>query len=187
MIRRILLVAVAAAAVVLVPSVAMAYNAPGYSSSVSDSTPVAGQSVTITVQANPNEAIRLVVTSPDGVKTFNGTANASGVATFTFAAPAEGTTTIQAFNAAGKLVSDQTLNVAAAGNNGGNNGDNGDNLSPTGPTDNTGNNTGNNNGDQLSDTGFNGMGLAAGGGALVLAGAGAVVVAKRRRSAHVAA
>ena len=165
MIRRFALVAAAAAALVLVPSVAMAYDAPGYSSSVSDSTPVAGHPITVTVHGLPNEMIKLVVTSANGgVQTYSKRANANGEVKFTFKSAA-GTTTLQAYNAAGQLVSDQTLTAGETGVNVGAPGN------------------GNGGGGKLSDTGFNGTGLAVGGGVLVFAGTGAVVVAKRRRSA----
>lgn len=155
MIRRSILVTAAAVALILAPSAAMAYDAPGYGSSVSDSTPVAGQSITVTVTGLPNEMIKLVVTSASGVQTYSKRTNSDGKVTFTFTAGAAGIITVQAFNAAGKMVSDQTITVLAAS------------------------------GEKLSDTGFDGMGLAAGGGGLVLLGAGAVLVARRRRSAQV--
>jgi hypothetical protein len=62
MIRRAILVAAAAVAVILVPSAAMAYNAPGFSSSVSDATPAVGQSVTVIINggaASANQVITL--------------------------------------------------------------------------------------------------------------------------------
>lgn len=163
MIRRAVLVAAAAAALVLAPSAALAYNAPGFSSSVSDSTPAVGQSTTVTVQgglANANKVITLVVKSGATTKTFSATANASGVATFTFTLGVAGNYTVQAFSAAGALVSDQVLTVAAG-------------AAAAAP------------GGKLSATGFDGLPLAVGGGALVLAGAGAVVIARRRKTVQV--
>ena len=165
MIRRAVLVAAAAVAIILTPSVAMAYDAPGFSSSVSDSTPAIGQPVTVTVSgglANANQVITLVITSGTSTRSLTATANASGVASFTFTLSAAGTYTVQALNAAGALVSDQVLTVAAA--------------APAAAA-----------GGALSFTGFDGMGLAVGGGVLVLVGSGAVVVARRRRSAQVPA
>ena len=81
MIRRAILVAAAAAALILAPSAAMAYEAPGFGSSVSDSTPGVGQSVTVTINggvANANKVITLAITGA-GTKTLNATAKASGV------------------------------------------------------------------------------------------------------------
>ena len=167
MIRRILLVAAAAVALILAPSVAMAagYHAPGFSTSVSDSTPAIGHPVTVTINggaANAGQMIRLVITSDAGVTmSFSKRANANGVVKFTFKLSAAGTYKVEAFNAAGALVSTQVLTVASQAN------------SPFSP--------------KLSQTGFDGGPLAVGGGVLVLVGAGAVVVARRRRSAQVPA
>ena len=167
MIRRIVLVAAAAVALVLTPSIAMAYDAPGFSSSVSDSTPAIGASTTLTVRggmANANKMITLVIAPKAGTQgrtqSFTQRANAAGDVTFTFTLNTAGSYTAQAKNAAGALVSDQELTVG---------GTTGTTGAPTG--------------DKLSDTGFNGTNLALGGGLLVLVGASAVVVARRRRSA----
>jgi hypothetical protein len=165
MIRRAILVAAAAVAVILVPSVAMAYNAPGFSSSVSDATPAVGQSVTVVINggaANANQVITLTVAGAS-TKTLTATANASGAATFTFTLSAAGVYTLTATNASGAVISTQTVTVhavsaAAAPATGG-----------------------------LAFTGFEGTGLAVGGGLLVLTGAGVVLVARRRKSAQVPA
>lgn len=173
MIRRAVLVAAAAVAVILTPSVAMAYNAPGFTSTVSDSTPALGAPVTVvisgadakapvnlTITSNPasisNEAIQIA-----GTKSLTKAANTSGVATFTVTLTAAGTYSLVASKAAGAVMSTQTLTVAGAA------------AAPLPAA------TG-----ALSFTGFDGMGLAVGGGALVLAGAGVVLVARRRRSAQ---
>jgi hypothetical protein len=168
MIRRVLLVAAAAVALILAPSVAMAaYNAPGFGSSVSDSTPAIGHPVTVTINggaANAGQMIKLVITSDAGTTmSFSKRANANGVVKFTFKLSAAGTYKVEAFNAAGALVSDQVLTVASQAAS----------AVPSSK--------------QLSSTGFDGMPLAVGGGVLVLVGAGAVVVARRRRSAQVPA
>ena len=164
MIRRALLVAAAAVALILVPSVAMAdYEAPGFTSSVSDSTPAVGQSITVTINggaANANKVITLASTCLS-TSPLTATANASGVASFTFTLSAAGVYTLTATNASGAVVSTQTITahaVSAAG------------VAPSG---------------QLSFTGFDSLPLAVGGGVLVLAGAGAVLVARRRKSAQV--
>ena len=68
-------------------------------------------------------------------------ADANGVVTFSVTLNAAGTYTVQAFNAAGALVGDQVLTVSAVGAAAG---------------------------AELSDTCFDGMGLAVGAGALVL-------------------
>jgi hypothetical protein len=166
MIRRALLVAAAAVALILAPSVAMAYNAPGFGSSVSDSTPAIGSPTTVTIRggaANAGQVIKLVITSSASTRSMSKTADASGVAAFTFTLTAAGTYKVEAFNAAGALVSDQVLTVASLAAS----------AVPSSK--------------QLSSTGFDSMPLAVGGGVLVLVGAGAVVVARRRRSAQLAA
>src|SRR6187549_3609668 len=71
MIRRALLSTAAAVALILTPSVAMAsgYNAPGFSSSVSDATPAIGHPVTVSIrggEANARQIIKLVVTPVAG-------------------------------------------------------------------------------------------------------------------------
>jgi LPXTG-motif cell wall-anchored protein len=176
MIRRAVLVAAAAAALIFAPTAAMAaYDAPDFSASVSDSTPAVGQSVTLTVMggmANANQPMRLVLTSGStSPRTLNATANASGVATFTFTLGSAGTFTARVFNAAGALVSDQTLTVTAASAASGGAAGAADAVS----------------GANLAKTGSDSMGLALGGGVLVLAGSGAVLVARRRRASQVPA
>ena len=53
MIRRAVLAAAAAVALILTPSVAMAYQATGFTCTVSDSTPTVGDSVTVVCSAPP--------------------------------------------------------------------------------------------------------------------------------------
>ena len=164
----------------------MAYNAPGYSSSVSDSTPTIGHPVTMTVRGgrvNAGQLVKFVITSRSGVsKTVYKRANANGTVRFTFKLGAAGTYTVQAFNKAGGLLSDQVLTVARQGGQG---------HHHPGHGHNPGND--NNHGDKraaaasspLNLAGLNGASLAAGGGALLIPGAGAVLIARRRRSAKV--
>jgi len=88
MIRRAILVVAAAVALILVPSAAMAYRAPGFSISVSDSTPAAGVPFTAVITgAEPGSVVTLPITGVAG-QTLTATANASGVATFAVAAAA---------------------------------------------------------------------------------------------------
>jgi len=96
-------------------------------------------------------------------RAFTKTASASGVAAFTVTLSAAGTYTLTATNAASAVLGTQTVTVAAAA------------AAPAAA------------GTGLARTGFDALPLAAGGGILVPLGAGAVVVAKRRKSAHVAA
>ena len=178
MIRRAVLVAaaaVAALALILVPSAAMAYNAPGFTSTVSDPSPAVGQPNSVVISgADANSPVTLTITSDPatlsndsiqiaGTKSLTKTANASGVATFSVTLNASGNFAVVATNAAGAVISTLTLSAHAAGAAAG---------------------TG---GAVLSSTGFDGMPLAVGGGVLVLVGAGAVLVARRRQSAQVPA
>ena len=175
MFRRITLVAVAAAALALAPSAAMAYDAPGYGSTTTDSTPASGSPTTVTVTGvAANAPVTLSITSTPasisgnditiaGTKSEINNANASGVATFTVTLSAPGSYALEASTGTPSVVvSTQVLTVAAVG-------------APAAG------------GAELSDTGFDGMGLAVGAGALVLAGAGAVFFAKRRQTAKISA
>lgn len=168
MIRRKVLIVAAAAALVLAPSAAFGYGATDYTNkgTVSDSTPAAGESFSVTVQGPANAGVTLTVTSnpaslPDsaitiaGTKSLTKTTNASGVAVFTVTLAQAGTYTVVAADAAsGAVLSTQSLTVAAA----------------AGGT-----------AAALPTTGSDALPLGLGAGALVLAGAGAVVVARRRR------
>ena len=170
MIRRALLVAAAAVALILAPSTAMAYTAPGFNCTLSDSTPNLGTPVTMTCTgAAPGEVLTLTVTRTPaanfGTKVLTATANASGVATFTVTFSPAGSYSLVVKGASGTVISTQTvkvLGVSAA-------------AAPAAT------------GTGLARTGFDAMPLAAGGGILVLLGAGAVLVARRRKSARVAA
>src|SRR5665647_996216 len=96
MIRRIIMVAAAAVALILVPSAAMAdgeYEAPGINFTVSDSTPTVGVPFTATVLgAAANTVVTLTVECQNaGVKTLTDTASASGVASFSVTLTGAGT------------------------------------------------------------------------------------------------
>ena len=185
MIRRAFLATAAAVALILTPSVAMAYNAPGFSSSVSDSTPTIGHPVTVTIRggvANARQMVKLVITPVAGPRgphkkanVLYKRANANGVVKFTFKLNTLGTYKVEAFNKAGGLLSDQTLTVVRSGGHGNANGNGrGDKRAASAAS-------------QISFAGLDGVGLAAGGGALLIPGAGAMLIAKRRRSAKVPA
>jgi hypothetical protein len=169
MIRRTLLSISAAIALVAVPAAAMAYDAPGYSSTVSDPTPAVGQAFTVTTTGAPAGAnLTLTITSNPasisndaieiaGTKALAKTANASGTATWSVTLSAAGTYTLAVTDASGALLGDETVVVAAAGG------------VPS----------------ALSSTGFDPLGLAAGAVALMAAGGVAVFFARRRQMAHV--
>ena len=191
MFRRAVLVAAAAAlALFFAPSAAMAaYNAPGFAATVSNPSPATGQPVTVTLTgAKANEAITLTVT-PDSASVRSGAiqidgtvttsltknANASGVASFTVTLASAGSFTLTFTNASGAVLSTQTLTAHAVGGASGAGGASGVVA---------GGASGAGAGGQLSRTGFEGTGIAVGGGLLVLAGAGAMVLARRRKTAH---
>ncbi len=186
MIRRTALVSAAAAALVLVPSAAFAYDAPGFSSDVSDPTPAAGEALVLTVDGDSaiaGKTVVLTVTSSPasipssaieiaGVASASKVANEAGVAKFDVTLNQPGTYSAVA-TVDGQAVSTFELPVAAAAAAG---------TSNSGTTTASGAKA---SGGALAATGFDGAGLATGAGALVLAGAGAVMVAKRRQSAAV--
>jgi hypothetical protein len=172
-IRRSAIVSAAAATLVLVPTAAFAYDAPGFSSTVSDPTPAAGTPILLTVDGDSdiaNEEVLLTVTSTPasmpnsaiqiaGTATASKVANASGDVQFSVTLSQAGTYSAVA-TVDGAAVSTMDLSVAAASK-----------AAPSGKA--------------LAETGFDGAGLAAGAGALVVAGAGAVLIAKRRQSAAI--
>lgn len=164
--RRTLLSTAGALTLVALPSVAMAYDAPGYGTTVTDATPasgqaftlttdgpnsVAGQQLTLTITSNPasigNDRIQVA-----GTKALPKTATASGDASWTVTLSAAGTYTLRVTDASGALLGDESVTVAAAP------------------------------GSELSETGFNAVELGLGAGALILAGGAAVVVARRRQA-----
>jgi hypothetical protein len=186
-IRRSAIVSAAAATLVLVPTAAFAYDAPGFSSTVSDPTPAAGTPILLTVDGDSdiaNKEVLLTVTStpasmPNSAIQIAGTATKTKVAdatgsvgvsvtlsesgTYTAVASVDGETVstfelpVGAAAAAATTAAAATPAAKAAAATGG----------------------------ALAATGFDGAGLATGAGALVVAGAGAVLVAKRRQSATV--
>ena len=175
MIVRTALVTAAAAALDLVPTSAMAYDAPGYGSTISDPGPRVGRALAFSINGNPKiggKSVLLTVTSrpatlPNQVIEIAGTATTSKVAdangdvSFSVTMTQPGTYDLVA-TVDGAAVSTQALAVTPA-------------SSTTAS------------GGALAATGFDGAGLVTGAGALVLAGAGAVVVAKRRQSAQLGA
>ncbi len=165
--RRTAAIVVATAGLTLVPTAAMAYDAPGYDTTTTDPTPgvnqsfqittngtTAGDECTLTITSNPstipNDSIQIA-----GTKALAKTANGSSVS-WSVTLTEAGTYTAAITDASGALIGDEVLTVVAA-----------DGSVPTG---------------SLASTGFDPLGLAAGAGALVLAGAGAVAVARRRQT-----
>ena len=191
MIRRSVLVSAAAAALVLVPTAALAYDAPGYASVVSDPTPAAGAPFTFAVEGGEKLAgktVLLTVTSDPasipnsaiqiaGTATTSKVAGANGQVAFSVTLSQPGTYDAVA-TVDGAAISTQSLGgtkAAAAASGAAASGAAASGVATHVP------------GHDLAATGFDGAGLAAGAGALVVAGAGAVMIAKRRQSAQLGA
>lgn len=179
MIRRSLISAAAAIALVVMPTVAMAYDAPGYDTTVSDPTPAVGRAFTLMTRgAAPGAILTLTITSDPasvgndaieiaGTRTTTKTAeaDADGTVTWTVVLSAAGTYFLAVTDAAGNLLGDETVTVAGAAAGGA--------AGAVTPG--------------LSDTGFDGAGLAVGAVVLIVAGAVAVFFARRRQLAHAGA
>lgn len=164
--RRALVTAAAAAALVLAPSAAFGYGAENYQNkgTVSDSTPAAGETFTVTVKGPASTNVTLTVTTPDsvpadavtiaGTKSFTKLTDASGNAVFSVTLAQPGTFSLVVTDAAsGAVLSTQAVTVAGAAAG-----------TPA----------------ALSSTGSNALPIAAGAGALLAVGAGAIVIARRR-------
>jgi hypothetical protein len=162
MIKRVLLLVAAAAMFLLAPSAAMAdYQAPGFTSTVSDATPVVNQCIHMTVTggaANAGKVFTLNVTGPSTMS-LPATANKKGVATFKVCLKVAGSYTLTVKNAAGAMVAEQTVTVHAPGAAGSS--------------------------AALSQTGSNVLPFAGGGALLVLVGIVAVFFARRRTPTEV--
>jgi LPXTG-motif cell wall-anchored protein len=169
--RRTLFTAAAAAALVLVPTAAAtAYQAPGFAIATDDPTPAVGEAFTVTVDGTtPGESYTLAVTTSSSVVTDAVVGDATKVATgtslsWTVRLSDAGSYRLAVTDSSGALVSDLTVTVAAAtASRGG------------------GRTAADDDGEMLSDTGFDGMNLAIAAGGLMVIGAGAVVVARRRQ------
>lgn len=97
-----------------------AYNAPGFTCTVSDPTPAAGVPVTVVCTgAQPGEVLTLTATRNPAAnfdtKWFTATANGSGVATFTLTLAPAGAYTLMVKGASGAVISTQTVKVLGVG------------------------------------------------------------------------
>ena len=206
MIRRAVLVVAAAVALIVAPAAAMAYAPAGFSVPVTDPTPAVA--VPFTVHAtgvNANEAVTLTMT-PDpasiGTKSLTQIANAQGVVDLVVTLTEDGTYVLVATSASGAVLSTQTVTVsdhgavlvagasATAGTGAGATaGTAASATAGTGASITAGTAAGTaatvTVGGQLSYTGFQGLGLAVGGGMLVLVGTGLVLVSQRPRVSRV--
>lgn len=156
--------------------VGQGYHAPGYACTLSDSTPAIGQdfnvscsggqaleSITQTITSSPGSISNQDIQTA-GTKSLTSRLSATGEGTITNTLAVAGVYTLTMTSASGAVGSTQVVTVAAASAR-----PSAAALSP------------------LSSTGFDGHGLAVGGGELLLAGACAALVARRRKSAQVPA
>jgi LPXTG-motif cell wall-anchored protein len=162
MIRRaFLLVAAVAVALILTPNVAMAYNAVPYNCTVSDPSPTSGAAFTVNcVGVVANQETTLTPSSGGSAVTNN--SNASGAVSFTVTLTT-GTHTLTVTGPGNEVLGTLSVTVGGVGTAAGGVGG------------------------VLANTGSQPLGLAVGGGLLVLVGAGAVLVTRRRKLARVRA
>jgi hypothetical protein len=199
-------------ATVLSATVAVAYSSPGASFTLANPKPATGVPFKVHASgAKPNEAVTLTMTrkpasvSP-GDMSITKAANAKGVVDFEVTLTEDGVWTLVSTSAAGVVLGTQTVTVAddgavlLAGESAGAGAVEGavgeaEAGADTGVAEGAaaeadagtgaGAEAGAGTADQLSDTGFQGMGLAIGGGVFVLVGTGLVLVAKPRKLAPV--
>lgn len=119
MIRRAVLVAAAAVALILAPSVALASAPAGASLPQADSTPAARVPFNIVASgAKANEAVTLTMT-PDpasiGTRSLTKTANARGEVVFAVTLTQDGTYVLTSRSASGVVLSSQTVTVSDHG------------------------------------------------------------------------
>jgi hypothetical protein len=205
MIRRAVLVAAAAVALILAPTAAMAQAPAGFSPPQVDSTPAVGVPFKVIASgAKANQAVTLTMT-PDpasiGTTSLTQIASARGVASFVVRLTADGTYLLVSKSASGVVLSSQTVTVsdhgavivagtsAAAGTAASVTAGKAASASAgKAATASTGKaataTTGTAARGQLAFTGFGGMSLLVGGGVLVLAGTGLVLVIRRRTPAQ---
>jgi hypothetical protein len=171
MIRRAVLVAAAAVALIFAPTIAMAatapnYTAPGYKVTVSDSTPRVGHPVKFNVTGGTAKGNLILTITQAGSDRNHGIdftkLNAKGAGSFEVKFNKAGTYTVTIKDSKGHVISTQVVTVSkeAAGRGAA----------------------------QGTTGGFN-LGLAVGGGLIVLllAGAGGVVYIRHRKSAQMPA
>ena len=204
MIRRAVLVAAAAIALILAPTAAMAQAPAGFSVPQANPTADGVPFKVIASGAKANEAVTLTMT-PDpasiGTRSLTQIANARGVASFVVTLTADGTYLLVSKSASGVVLTSQTVTVsdhgavivagtsAAAGKAvtaaAGKAATASAGKAATAATGKAATAaTGTAARGQLAFTGFGGMGLLVGGGVLVLAGTGLVLVIRRRTSAQ---
>lgn len=172
MIRRAVLAAAAAVALILAPTAAMAQAPAGFSVPQGDPSAAGVPFKVIASGAKANEAVTLTMT-PDpasiGTRSLTQIASARGVATFVVTLTEDGTYLLTSKSASGVVLTSQTVTVSDHGT-----------VIVAGTSAVTGTAARG----QLAFTGSRGMSLPIGGGVLVLAGTGLVLVARRRTPAQ---
>jgi hypothetical protein len=184
MIRRAVLVAAAAAALILAPTAALAYAPAGFGVPRADPTPPAGVPFTVGASgAKANEAVTLTMTADPasiGTTSLTRKANARGAVRFAVTLTADGTYVLRSTSASGAVLGTQSVTVsqdgavivAGAGAGTAANAPAGMATAKavTGP------------GRQLAFTGMQGEGLGVGGAVLLLVGTALVLLARRPAS-----
>ena len=172
MIRRAVLVAAAAVALIFAPTIAMAatapnYTAPGYTVTVSDPTPLVGHPVKFDVTGGTAKGSLTLTITQTGSTLNHGInftkLNANGAGNFVVKFNKAGTYTVTITDSKGKVVSTQVITVSAEA-------------------------AGKGAAEGIAKSGSN-TALAVGGGLLVLllAGAGGVLYTRHRKSAQLPA
>ena len=196
MIRRTVLVAAAAVALILAPTAAMAQAPAGFSVPQANPSAAGVPFKVIASGAKANEAVTLTMT-PDpasiGTRSLTQIANARGVASFAVTLTEDGTYLLVSKSASGVVLTSQTVTVsdhgavivagtsAAAGTAASVTAGKASSA-PAGKTATAA--TGTAARGQLAFAGSRGMSLPIGGGILVLAGTGLVLVIRRRTPAQ---
>ncbi|WP_265522567.1 LPXTG cell wall anchor domain-containing protein [Oerskovia flava] len=176
-----------ATALILSPVAAQAYEADDYTVGVSETTPVAGETFTVTIDGPAgNPTIALTVSSdavPDSAITIAGSrtlvkdTDANGDATFAVTLTQPATYTIVATDADGTVISTQTVQVLSSSAAGGS-GDAGSGAAGSGDAAGS-----SGSGSWLPATGASTVPLAIGAGALVAGGGVLLLMLRKQRSA----
>ncbi|MFF2266723.1 peptidase [Cellulosimicrobium cellulans] len=179
--RRAATTLLLAAALAAAPAVATAYEADEYEVGVSTTTPVIGETFTVTVGGPAgNPTITLTISSPDvpdGAISIAGTKaltknTTDGFASFSVTLSEPGTYSLVATDANGTVLSSQQIVAVPASDGSGGTGSGGDSADGAGDATSGG----------LAETGSDDVMLLGGAALLVAGGAAVVLVARSRRT-----
>ena len=194
MVRRAVLVAAAAVALILAPTAAVAYAPAGLSVPRAKQAPPAGVPFTVVASgAKANEAVTLTMT-PDpasiGTRSLTQKANARGQVSFVVTLTVDGTYVLTSRSASGAVLGTQTVTVvqngavivagASAPAGAAASAPAGKPATTPAGTPATAGRPATATGGQLAFTGWQGAGLGFGGVALLISGTGLVLVTRRR-------